>query len=76
MVARLNERGGKWVLTWPRCFAVKQADTEEAGKRLVLSVVLAALPPDLLRGVRPSKASLQNQEAIARRFRARLSHGA
>jgi hypothetical protein len=37
MVARLNERGGKWVLTWPRIIPVQHADTEEAGKRLAVS---------------------------------------
>src|SRR6266849_374669 len=56
VVARLNERGGKWVLTWPRCFAVKQADTEEAGQRLALSVVLAALPPDPVIAARLARA--------------------
>jgi hypothetical protein len=46
MVARLNERGGKWVLTWPRIIPVQQADTEEAGKRLAVSSALAAMPLD------------------------------
>jgi hypothetical protein len=48
LAARLNERGGKWVLTWPRVFPVQQADTEDAGKGLAISAALAALPPDLV----------------------------
>jgi hypothetical protein len=44
MVARLNERGGKWVLTWPRIIPVQRADTEEAGKWLAISSALAVLP--------------------------------
>jgi hypothetical protein len=43
LVARINERGGKWVLTWPRIIPVQRADTEEAGKRLAISAALAAL---------------------------------
>jgi hypothetical protein len=46
LAARLNERGGKWVLTWPRIIPVQQADTEEAGKRLAVSSALAAMPLD------------------------------
>jgi hypothetical protein len=42
LAACLNERGGKWVLTWPRVFPVQQADTEGAAG--------CGAPPALLSG--------------------------
>ena len=58
--ARLNERGGKWVLTWPRVFPVQQA--EDAGKRLAISAALAALPPDPVTAARLARAN--TKEAV------------
>jgi hypothetical protein len=55
--ARLNERGGKWVLTWPGIIPVQQADTEEAGKGLAISAALAALPPDPVTAARLARAN-------------------
>jgi hypothetical protein len=43
MVARLNERGGAFVLTWPRTIPQQSASTEEEAKRLALNMALAAL---------------------------------
>jgi hypothetical protein len=57
LVARLNERGGKWVLTWPRIIPAQQADTEDAGKRLAISAVLAVLPPDAVTAARLARAN-------------------
>ena len=62
LAARLNERGGKWVLTWPRVFPVQQADTEDAGKRLAISAALAALPPDPVTAARLARAN--TKEAV------------
>ena len=62
LAARLNERGGKWVLTWPRVFPVQQADTEDAGKRLAISAALAALPPDPVTAARLGRAN--TKEAV------------
>ena len=62
LAARLNERGGKWVLTWPRIIPVQQADTEDAGKRLAISAALAALPPDPVTAARLARAN--TKEAV------------
>ena len=62
LAARLNEPGGKWVLTWPRVFPVQQADTEDAGKRLAISTALAALPPDPVTAARLARAN--TKEAV------------
>jgi hypothetical protein len=62
VAARLNERGGKWVLTWPRVFPVQQADTEDLGKRLAISAALAALPPDPVTAARLARAN--TKEAV------------
>ena len=61
LAARLNERGGKWVLTWPRVFLVQQA-TEDAGKRLAISAALAALPPDPVTAARVARTN--TKEAV------------
>jgi hypothetical protein len=60
MGARLNERGGKWMLTWPRIIPVQQA--EDAGKRLAISAALAALPPDPVTAARLARAN--TKEAV------------
>ena len=70
LAARLNERGGKWMLTWPRVFPVQQA--EDAGKRLAVSAALAALPPDPARQLAsdtplPSGVAPQPLHAISQR---------
>jgi hypothetical protein len=44
LVARLNHRGGRWVLTWPRTTPEQSAGDLEAAKRLGITIALANLP--------------------------------
>ena len=50
------------------CFPTQQADSEAAGKRLALSVVLAALPPDPVIAARLARANRMVDDDVPDNF--------